>query len=80
MIKSRRIKWAGHAARMGEIRNGYRIFVEKREGNRPVGRPRRRLVDNIRMDTVAGMDWIDLAKVRGQWGALVNTVMNLRVP
>jgi hypothetical protein len=50
MIKSRRNRWAGHVARMGEKRNAYRILVGKREGKRPLGKPRRRLVDNIKMD------------------------------
>jgi hypothetical protein len=50
MIKSRRMRWAGHAARMGEKRNAYRILVRKPEGRRPLGRPRRRWVDNIKMD------------------------------
>jgi hypothetical protein len=83
MIKSRRMRWAGHVARMGETRNAYRILVEKPEGNRPLGRPRRRWVDNIKMDFREigwdGMDWIYLAQDRDQWRALVNTVMNLRV-
>jgi hypothetical protein len=72
MIKSRTMRWAGHVARMGETRNAYRVLVGKREGKRPQGRPRRRWVDNIRMD------WIDMAQDRDQWRALVNTVMNLR--
>jgi transcription termination factor 2 len=65
MIKSRRMRWAGHVARMGEKRNAYRILVEKPEGKRPLGRPRRRWVDNIKMDLREigwdGMDWIYLA-------------------
>jgi hypothetical protein len=69
---------------MGEKRNAYRILVGKPEGKKPLGRPRRRWVDNIRMDLGEigwdGMDWIDLAQDRDQWRALVNTVMNLRVP
>jgi hypothetical protein len=61
---------------MGETRNAYRILVGKPEGKRPLERPRRRWVDNIKMD---GVDWIELAQDRDQWRALVNTVMNLRV-
>jgi hypothetical protein len=65
MIQSRRMRWAGHVARMGAKRNAYRILVGKPEGNRPLGRPRRRWVDNIKMDLREigwdGMDWIDLA-------------------
>jgi hypothetical protein len=84
MIKSRRMKWAGHIARMGENRNAYRIFVGKPEGKRPPGSPRCRWVDNIKMDLRetgwGGMEWIDLAQDRDQWRALVNTVMNLWVP
>jgi hypothetical protein len=68
---------------MGEKRNAYRIFVAKPEGKGPLGRPRRRWEDNIRMDLReirwCGMDWIDLAQDRDQWRALVKTVMNLRV-
>jgi hypothetical protein len=70
--------WAGHVARMGAKRNTYRILVGKPEGKRPLGRPRRRWVDNIKMDHREigwdGGDWIDLAQDRDQWMALVNTV------
>jgi hypothetical protein len=66
---------------MREKRNAYRILVGKPEGKRPLGRPRRRWVDSIKMDLrYDGMDWIDLAQDRDQWRALVNTVMNLWVP
>jgi hypothetical protein len=84
MIKSRRMRWAGHVARMGEKNNAYRILVGTPEGKRPLRRPRRRWEDNIRMDLReigwGGMDWIDMAEGRDQWSALVNAVMNLRVP
>jgi hypothetical protein len=84
MIKSRRMRWAGHVARMGETRNAYRILVVKPEGKRSLVRPRHRWVDNIKMNLREirwdGMDWIELAQDRGQWRALVNTVMNLWVP
>jgi hypothetical protein len=66
---------------MGERRNAYRILVGNPEGRTSLGRPRRRWVDNIKMDLrEVGWDWIDLAQDRDQWWALVNTVMNLRVP
>jgi hypothetical protein len=78
------MRWTGHVARLGENRNAYRILGRKPEGKRPLGRPRRRLVDNIKMDLREirwdGMDWIDLAQDRDQWRTLVNTVMNIRVP
>jgi hypothetical protein len=84
MIKSRRMRWAGHVARMGEKRNACRILVRMPERKRPLGRPIRRWVDNIKMELGEtgwdGMDWIDLAQNRDQWRALVNIVMNLRVP
>jgi hypothetical protein len=83
-IKSRRMRWAGHVARMGEKRNACRILVGKPEGKRPLGIPRRRWVDNIQMDLREigwdGVDWIHMAQDRAQWRALVNTVLNLRVP
>jgi hypothetical protein len=69
---------------MGAKRNAYRIFVGRPEGKRPLGTPRRRWVDNIKIGIREigwdGLDWIDLAQDRDQWRALVNTVMNLRVP
>jgi hypothetical protein len=84
IIKTRRVKWAGHVARMGEKRNAYRLLVGKPEGKRPLGRPRRRWVDNIKMDLLeigfGGVDWIVLAQDRDKWRALVKAVMNLRVP
>jgi hypothetical protein len=83
MIKSRRMRWAGHVARMGEKRNAYRLLVRKPEGKRPLGRPRRRWVD-IKVDLLeiglGGVDWIGLAQDRDKWRALVNSVLNLRVP
>jgi hypothetical protein len=84
MIKSRRMRWAGHVPRMREKRNEYRILVENPEGKRPLGRPRRRWVDNIRMDLreieCDGIDWIYMAQDREQWRALLNTAMSRRVP
>jgi hypothetical protein len=84
IIKSRRMRWVGHVARMGEKRNTYRILVGKPEGKRPLGRPRCRWVDNIKMDLREvewdGVDWIDMSQDRDQWRALVNTVLNFRVP
>jgi hypothetical protein len=84
VIKSRRMRWAGHAARMGEKRGAYRILVGRPEGRRPLGRPRRRWEDNIKIDLRevgwVGMNWIELAQDRDRWRALVNAVMNLRVP
>jgi len=83
-IKSRRMRWAGHVARMGERRDVYRALLGKLEGKRPLGRPRRRWVDNIRMylqEVGCGyMDWIGLTQVRDRWRTLVSAVMNLRVP
>jgi hypothetical protein len=79
-----RMRWAGHVARMRAKRNPYRILVGKPVGKRPLGRPSRRWVDNIKIDLGEigwdGMDWIDLAQDRDKWRALVNTVMNLRIP
>jgi hypothetical protein len=71
-------------ATLGEKRNAYRLLVGKPEGKRPLGRPKRRWVDNIEIDLLeigwGGVDWIGLARDRGKWTALVNAVMNLRVP
>jgi hypothetical protein len=84
MIKSRGMRWAGHVAHMGEKSYAYRILVGNLEGRRPLGRPRRRWEDNIKMDLReiewGRTDWIDLVQDRDQWRALVNTVLNLRVP
>ena len=84
VIKSRRMRWAGHVARMVEERGVYRVLVGKPEGRRPLGRPRRRWVDNIRMDLqevgCVYMDWIGLAQDRDMWRTVVSAVMNLRVP
>jgi hypothetical protein len=83
VTKSIRVRWAGHVARMGDRRGVYGVFVGKREGKRPLGRPKRRWKDNIKMDLQEvgwGMDWIDLVQDRDMWLALVNAVMNLRVP
>ena len=83
-IKSRRIRWAGHVARMGERRGVYRVLVGQPEGNRPHERPRRRWEDNIKMDLqevgCGGMDWIELAQGQDRWRALVRAVITLRVP
>jgi hypothetical protein len=82
VIKARRMRWAGHVARMGEVRGAY-ILVGKPEGRRPLGRPRRRWEDSIKMDLreigFGDVDWIHLAQDRDRWRTLVNTVMNLRV-
>ena len=84
VIKSRRMRWAGHVARMGEERGVYRVFLEKPERKRPLERPRRRWVDNIRMNLqeveCGYMDWIGLVQDRERWRTLVSVVMNLRVP
>jgi len=84
VIKWRRVRWGGHVARMGEERGVYRLLVGKPAGRRPQGRPRRRWVDNIRMDLqevgCGYTDWIGLAQARDRWRTLVSAVMNLRVP
>jgi len=80
VIKSRRMTWAGHGARMGEERGVYRVLVGKPEGKRPLGRPRRRWVDNIRMDMqevgCGYMDWIGLAQNRDRWRTIASALMN----
>jgi hypothetical protein len=84
VIKSRIIRWAGHVALMGDGRVVYRVFVRKPEGKRPLGAPRRIWKDNIKIDlqevSYESMDWIALAQDRDRRRALVNAVMNLRVP
>jgi len=83
MVKSRRMRWAGHVARMAEGRGVHRVLVGKPEGTRPLGRPRHRWEDNIKMDlreVGGGGDWMELAQDRDRLWALVNTVMNFRVP
>jgi hypothetical protein len=84
VVKSRRMSWAGRAARMGEDRGVHRLLVEKPEGKRPLGRPRRRWEGNIKIDLqeVGGGrgDWMELAQDRDRWRALVGTERNFRVP
>jgi len=84
VIKSRRMRWTGHVERMGEEMRMYRVLVLKPEGKRPLGRPRRKWVDNIRMDLqevrCGYVDWIGLAQDKDSWRTLVSAVMNLRVP
>ena len=84
VIKLRRMRWAGHMVRMSEERGVYRVLVGKLEGRRPLGRPRRRWVDNNRMDLqevgCGYMDWIGLAQDRDNLRTLVSAVMNLQVP
>jgi hypothetical protein len=83
VIKSRRMKWAGHVALMGEGRGVHRVLVGRPEGKRPLGKPRRRWEDNIKVELremgIDGANWIQLTQNRVQWRAFVNTVMNLRV-
>jgi hypothetical protein len=84
VIKSRRVRWAGHVARMGEERWVYRVLVGKPEGKGRLGRPRRRWVDNIMTDLrevgCAYMDWIGLSQDRDSWRTFVSAIMNIRVP
>ena len=84
VIKSRRMRWAGHVACMGKRRGVCGVLVGKPEGKRPLGRPRHRWENNIKLDLqevgCGGMDWIELAQDRDRWRALLNAVMNLGVP
>jgi hypothetical protein len=84
VVKSRRIRWERHVARMGEDRGVYRVLVGKPEGKRPLGRPRRRWKDNIKIDLQevggGGGDWMELAQDSDRWRALVGTVRDFRVP
>ena len=84
VVKSRRMRWAGRVARMGEVRGVHRVLVGKHEGKRPLGRTRRRWEDNIKMDLqeVGGGrgDWMELVQDRHKWRALVGTVRDFRVP
>ena len=84
VIKSRRLRWAGHVARIEEGRSAFKILTGKPTGKRPLGRPRRRWKDNIRMNIeeigINAGNWVDSAQDRDYWRALANAVLNLRVP
>jgi hypothetical protein len=84
IIKARRMRWAGHVTRMGEKRNPYRLLVGKPEARMPLGTPRRKWLENIRVDLVevgwGDVDWIGLSQDTDRWRALANSVLNLRVP
>jgi transposase len=84
VIKSRRMRWTGHVARMGEGRGVYTVLVGRPEGKRPLGRPRCRQEDNVKIDLreigIDGANWIQLAQDSVQWRACVSPVMKLRVP
>jgi hypothetical protein len=81
--KSRRLRWAGHVARMGEERKVFKVLVGKPEGKRPLGRPMHSWDDGVRMDLrkigLGGVDWIQLAQDRDRWRAVVSAVMNVRL-
>ena len=83
VIKSRRLRWECHVARMQEGRSAFKILTGKPTGKRPLGRPRRRWEDNIRMDLeeigISAENWVDSAQDRNYWRALVNVALNLRV-
>ena len=83
-IKSRRLRWAGHVARMEEGRSAFKILTGKPTGKRPLGRPRRRWEDNIKINLeeigINAGNWVDSAQNRNYWRALVNAALNLRVP
>ena len=84
MIKSRRLRWAGHVARIEEGKSAFKILTGKPTGKRPLGRPRRRWEDNFRMDleeiSIIAGNWVDSAQDKNYWRALVNAALNLRVP
>jgi len=84
VIKSRRMRWTGHIARMVAWRGVYRVLVGKPEGKRPLGRPKRRWEDNIKLNlqvvVCGGIDWITQTQNSDRWRALMNTVINIRVP
>ena len=84
VIKSRRLRWTGHVAKMEEGRSAFKILTGKPAGKRPLRRPWRRWEDNIRMDLeeigINASNWVDSAQNRNYWRALVNTALNLRVP
>ena len=83
MIKSRRLRWAGHVATIEDGRSAFKILTGKPTGKKPLGRPRRRREDNIRMDLeeigISAGNWVDSAQDRNYWRALVNAALDLRV-